>query len=201
MSLVPYYIDTPSVFLNNNDQYIRPLTFGSELVTNGDFSSTLTGWTAGSGWAHQASGSDNPYAKATGAMTNSNLTQDLSVTAGNHYQVEFRLVQPTASNYQIQFSLAGYTHHWIGFFEGEKASYYRFIMKAVNSGGSGPSLGVNFKATIASGAVIGLKDVSIKEVLTSGTLISPYGYASFWPRKGSFEAYIEDQSPTSVWIG
>jgi hypothetical protein len=199
MSQLGYYNNYPTIYTTNDDEYMYGTSFGSELVLNGDFSSGLTSWAADAGWTHIAAGTDSPYAKATGAITDINLTQNLSVTSGNYYKVEFTLVQPTLTNYQLQFSLAGYTHSWIGSFPGEGARTYQFYMQAANNGGSGPSLGLNIKATIGAGSAIGIKNISVVEVLTTATLHNQFMGGEFNPRKGSLESLTGDQSPW--WIG
>jgi hypothetical protein len=67
----------------------RGLAIGSELVTNGDFSSA-TGWTAEAGWSIGSG-------VATAAVTGTNLTgTSFPVVAGRTYRVEFDVVTFTS---------------------------------------------------------------------------------------------------------
>jgi hypothetical protein len=61
------------------------LVLGPQLITNGDFSSGGTGWTADSGWTI-SSGAASTAAGFTGA-----LYQTISVVAGRLYQISFDL--------------------------------------------------------------------------------------------------------------
>jgi hypothetical protein len=68
------------------------LVLGSELVTNGDFSSA-TGWTVGAGWTISGG-------VATATTSPGTLTQTIGITAGRTYSVSF-----TVSNVVGQFRI------------------------------------------------------------------------------------------------
>lgn len=77
---------------------------GSDLITNGTFDSDLTGWTAGAGWAWEATGK---VEKTAG--TASTLTQSFSVTDGVVYCLTFDMVR-TAGTVTITIDLADETY-------------------------------------------------------------------------------------------
>ena len=58
-------------------------SFGAELVTNGTFTGSATGWSLGTGWAY---GTDNVTVNADAAGF---LTQSVSVVSGTSYHLEF----------------------------------------------------------------------------------------------------------------
>lgn len=67
-------------------------SFGAEKVTNGDFTTDLTGWTNNGNWA-QSSGT----ALHTAGSTNT-LEQDVSVVAGNYLKISFTTSGVTAGS-------------------------------------------------------------------------------------------------------
>lgn len=67
---------------------------GSELVTNGTFTSDLTGW-SGTNWSY-SSGTALHTAGSTAA-----LTQNISVTSGASYQVSFTITGRTAGSVAV----------------------------------------------------------------------------------------------------
>jgi len=82
-----------SVFRTSSLQSSAPL--GSDLVTNGDFNSDLSDWTAGTGWswnngtALHASGNTDP------------ITQSITVTDGAVYQVEYTISNSNSGSITI----------------------------------------------------------------------------------------------------
>jgi hypothetical protein len=67
-------------------------TMGSELVTNGSFSGSLSGWTdSGSSWSWSAGTALHTAGSA------STLSQNISVTSGQTYQVEWTLTRSAGS--------------------------------------------------------------------------------------------------------
>lgn len=89
--------------LNWNDtknQFRVSDTLGSELVTNGDFSSA-TGWTAPTGWTISG-GVANHGSNGTG-----NLTRTVSITAGYIYQIKFTILDYTTGT--VSVSIGGYS--------------------------------------------------------------------------------------------
>lgn len=97
---------TPVVALNDPIGGVldksRGLALGSELVTNGDFSSG-TGWTPGTGWT--ISGGVASFSNPTG----SSLAQTglPAMPAGRWYQVEFDLVQTSGSGCTMGLNVGG----------------------------------------------------------------------------------------------
>ena len=82
----------------------------------------------------------------------------------------------------------------MGAFPGEGTRNYEFYFLASTTGGD-----LTIRSTVAAGSYIGIKNISVKKVLTSDTLVSQFGEAEIWPRKGSVESLTGDQSPW--WIG
>jgi len=73
-------------------------TLGSELLTNGTFDSDLTGWTisdTGAGWSYAAGTAEH----GTGNVET--LSQNISVTNGTTYQVEFDVSGRTAGTFTV----------------------------------------------------------------------------------------------------
>lgn len=75
---------------------LRPVSYGTELVTNGTYDTDLSGWATASGYASftQSSG------QATGTSNGSSapqLNQSISTTVGSIYQVKYELVSSTSA--------------------------------------------------------------------------------------------------------
>ena len=65
---------------------LRPVSYGTELVTNGTFDSDLSGWTAGASWTwSDGKARDNVIASSP----SSDLSQTISVTLGKVYAIRF----------------------------------------------------------------------------------------------------------------
>ena len=80
-------IQIPSGYKNGKLYSVKPTpAFGSELVTNGDFSSD-SDWTKGTGWSISGG-------KANASSATSDFTQSISFTLGKTYKVTY-----TISNY------------------------------------------------------------------------------------------------------
>lgn len=71
---------------------LTPGALGAELVTNGAFS-TSDNWTLGSGWEFN---SDNSYMVHTSGTAS--LSQSISITEGQSYQVSYSLVECTSGS-------------------------------------------------------------------------------------------------------
>lgn len=63
---------------------LRGAELGAELITNGAFTSDLSGWTAGSDWSWNAS---SAAASDGGTASGNSLTQTITTVAGQAYQV------------------------------------------------------------------------------------------------------------------
>lgn len=68
---------------------------GSELVTNGDFASNLSGWTAGANWAWSA----GTALHSVGATAT--LEQNVAISDGTTYQIEFTISGHTAGGLTV----------------------------------------------------------------------------------------------------
>jgi hypothetical protein len=77
-----------SLSLNGTTSVFDTASLGTELVTNGDFTTNTTGWTLPTGWTY-ASQRVFHSADGTGALT---PTTPLSITAGKIYNVSFGLI-------------------------------------------------------------------------------------------------------------
>jgi len=75
---------------------------GTELLTNGDFASDLSSWTAGTGWSWDASGK---ALHATGNIPT--LLQSIAVTDGETYHVQFVMSSRTVG--VVTLTLGGLT--------------------------------------------------------------------------------------------
>ena len=73
--------------------------YGSELVTNGTFTTDLTGWTgeAASAWRWQSGTADHNEASSDTTA----LAQNITVTSGKTYQVEFTLAGRSAGSVTV----------------------------------------------------------------------------------------------------
>jgi hypothetical protein len=71
---------------------LTPVALGTELVTNGDFT-TDANWTIGTGWEYD---SDNKYMVHTAGTAS--LSQSISLTEGDCYQVSYSLVECTSGS-------------------------------------------------------------------------------------------------------
>jgi hypothetical protein len=116
---------------------LRPVSYGTELVTNGTFDSDLSGWTAGSSWSWV---SGKAYDGDTQAGSHAELEQSISVTSGKVYAISFdisglsggnpsvswagsTLVQITADASYTEYVVATGSSHTLQF-SGQNALYY-----------------------------------------------------------------------------
>lgn len=191
-------IRRPNLWLTNNDEYDFPTSLGAELIANGDFSAGSSSWTLGTGWTIVSNA-----ARATGPITDIDMTQTVAVSAGELYLVEFDIVGVSLTTWSVQMSLAGYTHKWISGAPSqcEGARKYKFVMRAVNNGGSGIGNGLNFRATVGGSAYFAIDNVSVKHSLTTDKFHSQNIEGVINPRKGSFDEYGYSVSDWSVSFG
>ena len=109
------------------------LVLGSELVTNGDFSSA-TGWTAGSGWTISGG-------VATATTSPGTLTQSISITANRTYAITFTVasivgafrVRLGGSTNIVNTTLANGTYTYLAVAEAVDTN----LLFAFGTGGSG----------------------------------------------------------------
>jgi Collagen triple helix repeat (20 copies) len=107
-------------------------TLGSELVTNGSFTGSATGWTLGSGWTYSSNAVNKD---ADGTAT---LSQSVAITAGKVYAVTF-----TISNWTAPIDIVDYAPIAAG-------SGYTAGDVLTLAGGSGGTVTVS---AVSSGAV------------------------------------------------
>jgi hypothetical protein len=176
-------------------------SFGSELVTNGDFGSGVTGWSFGTNWAHVPTGAGAPYAGYTGADAGGEtLTQTIFVTSGNWYKLTFDIVQSTGTWWAVQFSAAGFTSNVISSRThiGEGNGTYTITFQAQTGGGVN-----DFKFTgwgRSGGNSFGIDNVSLVEcTATATTYTTPLFKGFVFPYKGSYE-YPTSNTPVKGYI-
>lgn len=144
---------------------IAPTTFGSELLTNGNFA-TDTIWSKGSGWTITG----GLARKASGAV--SNLSQAITITPGRTYKITGNL-NKSAGSVSVGFTggtAVSVTPAANGVFEA--------YLTAV-TGNSGFTVFANSTATIAT-----IDDISVKEVtgvVAIQTSTSLRGRWASWP--------------------
>jgi hypothetical protein len=134
-------------------------SLGSELVTNGTFTNSASGWTLGTGWSY-VYGSVTKNINGTGT-----LSQAISITAGKYYYVTFSLVGSSTENQTLTVSVGGASSEVI---YTQFVNYtYRGVFKAVNTNG------IVFTPSNGSG-ITSIDNVSVKEI-TGGDIEAPLG--------------------------
>lgn len=129
-----------------NFNAVEVTALGSELVTEGDFSSAGTNWTLGLFWG-VASG----VANINGAQSaDSDIEQDIAITVGNTYQVEF-----TISSY-----VAGTLTPYVGGTAGTARSANGTYIETIVAGAGGAP---RFELRANSTGNFGLDDVKCQE--------------------------------------
>ena len=82
-------------------------TLGNSLLTNGDFANDFTGWTAGANWS-AGTGAAVHTAGAAEA-----ISQDITVTTGQYYQIDYTETGDTAGSLTIAIGSASVTRvYW-----------------------------------------------------------------------------------------
>jgi len=122
-------------------------SYGSEQVTNGDFA-TDTDWTKGTGWTISGNAANFTYSIP------SSLTQDLNVTSGLRYLIEYEII----SNSGISLKGGGSNFFNVGSSIPSTVGLHSFSVTAVNSSG------IEFRYLSGSGS-LSIQNISIKEVL------------------------------------
>jgi len=107
---VGYTSLTPQATLHVQSETNDPV-MGSELVTNGSFTGSATGWTLGTGWAY---GTNNVICTLSGSVEGS-LYQAITVTNGRRYQITWRQTNSATLNGGVRISLGGNTTVATGF--------------------------------------------------------------------------------------
>jgi len=123
-------------------------TEGAEEVTNGDFA-TDTDWTKGTGWTISGNAANFTYSIP------SSLTQDLNVTSGLRYLIEYEI----ASNSGVSLKGGGSNFFNVGSSIPSTVGLHSFSVTAVNSSG------IEFRYLSGSGS-LSIQNISVKEVIT-----------------------------------
>lgn len=130
--------------------------FGAELITNGDFSSGVTGWALGTG----ATISDYRLSLNTASNYYSIVDRTVAVglEIGKTYQIELDILNRTSGS--IRFGLGNTSH---GAYSSEMNADGHYTFQLTLTDASAPDDIVIF--TWSSGAVLMVDNISIKEVL------------------------------------
>jgi hypothetical protein len=87
-------------------------TYGTTILTNGDFASNFTGWTAGAGWAAVSNAAQHT------AGNTATLARNISVTDGTTYQIEW--TDTGGSSGMYTFSIGGEVSRPYRYWESQK---------------------------------------------------------------------------------
>jgi len=132
-------------------------TFGDNLVTNGTFTGSATGWTLGDGWTY---GTDNVVATASAAGT---LTQAISVTSGRQYYIELTAQLSAAQNAALNVAIGAVLFGTIARTDITTAHTVAVMLTAGVTG----SLDLAFSVTPFSGTgTITIDNIVVREVTT-----------------------------------
>ena len=130
-------------------------SFGTELVTNGSFTDSATGWMLGTGWVY---GTDNVTVNADAAGA---LTQSISVVDGVSYYLEFTAQLSAANNALLGVSLGSVSAAAIARTDTTSEQSYAVMLTADTTG----TVDLAFSVTALSGTgTITLDNISLKAV-------------------------------------
>jgi hypothetical protein len=129
---------------------LRGTPVGSNLVTNGDFSSGATGWTADAGIVITT--------LATATVVTGNLTNALAATAGRNYRVTYTLTRTAGS---MTMSMGGRS----GPARSAAGTYVDYLDNTTNTNA------LNFAGSTFSGTVDNVEVVDV----TADSVTAPYG--------------------------
>lgn len=149
-------IQIPSGYKNGKLYSVKPTpTYGSELVTNGDFSGSSTGWTESGTWTY---GNNNEV--CTGNGTNQILTQSGILTTGKKYKYSIDIISSTLNAQEIRFYLGG-TDYVTYTLNGGAETISAYAEAA------GANLAIRVTSSNTSG-VLTIDNVSVKEITNIG---------------------------------
>lgn len=144
------------------DKKTTAASFGTELLTNGNFSQGSTGWTLGSGWSIAS----NTATANIGVGVN--LDRQLTTTLGKTYCITYTISTVTSGNIRVR--LTG-TSNINGLIRGSAGTYTEFLYATssnsifrLSEGGSG------FVGSITN---VSVKEVSNNTTLQSSTSLQP----------------------------
>jgi hypothetical protein len=100
-------------------------TLGANLITNGGFTSDLSGWTAGAGWSWSA----GVVAHSSGTAT---LGQSVTVTSGSTYQLSLTISNRTVGSISIALGSASFVESGVA--TAFTLGTFKRTVVAVNSG-------------------------------------------------------------------
>lgn len=124
-----------------------PATSASELVTNGSFTGSATGWTLGTNWAYGAN-------NAAATLSDAALSQSITLEPMAYYILECDITQAAGS---VQISLGGTN---VGASVGASAN----IQRTVYGGNAGGTATLAFTGTGFTGTV---DNVTVKQLMTA----------------------------------
>ena len=136
---------------------------GVELLSNGTFTGSASGWTLGTNWAY----SSNTVVCTLNASAEGTLSQNVSVVLDNYYLLEWYQTNSIDTNGQITpalGSVVGGKHS-----SGTTTQMYQQIFRATSTG----SVSLSFAVTdITSTGIITIDSVSLKQITPMNPSIS-----------------------------
>jgi len=136
-------------------------TLGTSIITNGDFASSLSGWTdSGSNWAYSSG-----TALHTAGVADT-LSQSVSITNGYTYQVSFTIAGLTAGNISVSLGSVSVVNYGTTTTFGSNTTIVRSLV-ATDSTGS-----VNFTVTPSSDFNGSIDNISVQRITLGSALAS-----------------------------
>lgn len=171
---------------------------GSEIVTNGNFSSGTTGWSFGTGWSHVSVGTGAPYARLNSSASAATLTQVASFDTSKVHRLSFITVSVTGVEWLLKIEVGGSLTEYIqGRAPHQGIRQYYFDFKPT----TGFSVtNIKFTGWAGSSTLVGIDGISIQEATATKTIsVNQWGIAGIIPAKGNYDAPTEAMS--DVWVG
>jgi len=176
----------------SNPQYeVATSLSGTELVTNGTFATDLSGWTAGTGWSFSGG-----RARATSLLSGVSLYQSATLDTSKVHRLSFSLFIVSGNAWTIKIEVGGMAEQVVSNIptQGARTYYFDFIPTVASA-----SDNIKFTVWTASGSVVDLDDVSLREATATKTIAVSQWTEGIFPAKGQFDAPTDAQSPW--WIG
>lgn len=179
----------------DNPQYeVITAISGTEIVTNGNFDSGVSGWSFGTGWSHNASPTQARLAFSSSGAT---LTQVASFDTSKMHRLQFTTITVTGSQWFLKAEISGSTFHVNGSMPHQGARTYYFDFKPTVAFSI---TNIRFSGWSGSATVVALDSISIREATATKMVEVAQWYAGGnLPAKGSFDAPTD--AMTDWWIG